>query len=296
MSKPSAEHLGDWAHHVVVRYGPSCSCCSDTPRSKRGRSAHARVQAYAGEHQSLDARLDAQEAAVEAVKRDEGSRMKLELKTNYDKMRRLTLHNKKSGAESSRERRTRALERAAQQQALLKRLAADEKRAEAKAWLLERRHNESMHLQRAAMYKQNVATTRANARSMQEHTLQSRKREAMKERANDVLVDQEKARILAANKELVAYTYRSKFATHKEANEWGASTLLQFRSDYFGRGDPVFGEDGEPPLALPPPAQLQPPVTPSSASALPMSPQPMSPPPMSPPDVSSGPASPSNVS
>ena len=30
----------------------------------------------------------------------------------------------------------------------------------------------------------------------------------MKERANDVLVEQEKARILANNKELVAYTYR----------------------------------------------------------------------------------------
>ena len=36
----------------------------------------------------------------------------------------------------------------------------------------------------------------------------SKKIAAMKERANDVLVEQEKARILANNKELVAYTYR----------------------------------------------------------------------------------------
>ena len=49
-----------------------------------------------------------------------------------------------------------------------------------------------------------------------------------------MLVEQEKARILANNKELVAYTYRSKFASQREAEEWGASTLLQFRSDFFG--------------------------------------------------------------
>ena len=34
----------------------------------------------------------------------------------------------------------------------------------------------------------------------------------------------------------MAYTYRSKFASAREAEEWGASTLLQFRSDYFGAG------------------------------------------------------------
>ena len=50
------------------------------------------------------------------------------------------------------------------------------------------------------------------------------------------------ARILANNKELVAYTYRSKFASSREAEEWGASTLLQFRSDYFGTGGQVLGQ------------------------------------------------------
>lgn len=34
----------------------------------------------------------------------------------------------------------------------------------------------------------------------------------------------------------VPRTHRSKFASQREAEEWGASTLLQFRSDYFGTG------------------------------------------------------------
>ena len=119
--------------------------------------------------------------------------------------------------------------------ALLKRLAADEKRAEAKAWLMERRHNDALHLARAHSFRNSVESSRQNARKAQADSLSRRKVEAMKERANDSLVDQEKARILASNKELVAYTYRSKFATSKEAEEWGMSTLLQFRSDYFGR-------------------------------------------------------------
>ena len=100
-------------------------------------------------------------------------------------------------------------------------------------------------------FKQTVAQGRQNARSAQVRTFASRKVEAMKERANDILVDQEKARLLRSNKELVAYTYRSKFASHQEAEEWGASTLLQFRSDYYSRE----GLDGPPPLALPAPEE-----------------------------------------
>jgi len=215
--------------------------------------ARGRVEAAAGGYSSLDARLDAQEEAVDKGERAEGTRMRLEMKKIITETRNITLNDKKFGAESSRERRTRALERAAKQQALLKRLAADEKRAEAKAWLLERRHNESLHLEKAANFKMSVHECRANARTAQEMATAARKREAMKERANDVLVDQEKARILAANKELVAYTYRSKFASHKEADEWGASTLLQFRSDYFGQEPLPDLSDGQEPLALPAP-------------------------------------------
>ena len=89
------------------------------------------------------------------------------------------------------------------------------------------------------------------ARQAQAQTLASRKHDVMKERANDALVDQEKARLLASNKELVAYTYRSKFASHQEAEEWGASTLLQFRSDYFGREPGALTDSTtQPPLTI----------------------------------------------
>jgi len=197
--------------------------------------ARERVNVAAGPYKNLDARLDAQEEATDMQEREDGSRMKMELRRALDDMRNLTMQTKKAGADSQRDRRSRALERAAKQQALLKRLAADEKRAEAKAWLMERRHNETMHLSKAQNFKAQVADSRVNARNAQQGLLHLKKVEAAKERANDVLVDQEKARILASNKELVAYTYRSKFASNKEAEEWGASTLLQFRSDYFGR-------------------------------------------------------------
>jgi len=158
----------------------------------------------------------------------------LRLAKLLEETRKLSLQEKRAGAVSSRERRSKALEKAAKQQALLKRLAAEEKRAESRAWLLARQHNESLHLSKARDFKQGVALTRQAARDAQEAQLTAKKIAAEKERANDVLVQQEKARILANNKELVAYTYRSKFASQREAEEWGASTLLQFRSDYFG--------------------------------------------------------------
>ena len=200
--------------------------------------ARARVDTAAGPYKNLDERLDAQEEAQDQSEREEGSRMKHELRKALEDMRTLTMQTKKMGADAQRDRRARALDRAAKQQALLKRLAADEKRAEARAWLMERKHNETMHLAKAQNFKAHVAGARANARAAQQGLLNLKKNEAAKERANDVLVDQEKARILASNKELVAYTYRSKFASNKEAEEWGASTLLQFRSDYFGAGSP----------------------------------------------------------
>jgi len=196
--------------------------------------ARHRVQEAAGPYKNLDARLDAQEEQQDKAERDEATREKLRLSNLLDQTRKLNLKEKREGAVSSRERRSKALEKAAKQQALLKRLAADEKRAESRAWLLARQHNESLHLSKARDFKLNVVQSRQNARDIQEAQLANKKIAAMKERANDALVEQEKARILANNKELVAYTYRSKFASQREAEEWGASTLLQFRSDYFG--------------------------------------------------------------
>lgn len=222
--------------------------------------ARGRVNEAAGPYKNLDARLDAQEAAVDAQEREEATRDRVALKASLLSVRNLTLNEKQMSAESSRRRRTFALERAAKQQALLKRLAADEKRADAQAWLMARRQNEVIHLTKAQNFKSNVAMSRQNARDAQFASLSRRKDEARKERANDVLVEQEKARILASNKELVAYTYRSKFASANEADEWGASSLLQFRSDYFGRaptseaGDSTVGS----PLGLPAPQVLPP--------------------------------------
>ena len=201
-------------------------------------AARQRVETAAGPYKNLDARLDAQEEATDKVEREEATRERVRLHQAISDMREFNLANKRAGAVSSRERRSKALEKAAKQQALLKRLSADEKRAEAKAWFLARQQNEDMHLHKARTFKSHVANTRENARMASAAILTNKKLEAMKERANDVLVEQEKARILANNKELVAYTYRSKFASAREAEEWGASTLLQFRSDYFGAGVP----------------------------------------------------------
>ena len=218
-------------------------------------NARQRVDNAAGPYKSMDERLDAQEAAADKVERDEATRDRLRLSKAIDDMRKTSLADKRAGAVSSRERRSKALEKAAKQQALLKRLAADEKRAEAKAWLLARQHNESLHLNKARDFKAQVAVTRQSALDAKEMQITNKKIAAMKERANDVLVEQEKARILANNKELVAYTYRSKFASQREAEEWGASTLLQFRSDYFGAGlgsPGGMGGPDSPPMIMPP--------------------------------------------
>jgi hypothetical protein len=195
--------------------------------------ARQRVNNAAGGYSSLDARLDAQEAQADKEERDEATRDRLNLQAAIEGMRRTRLSVNRAGASSSRERRAKALEKAAKQQALLKRLAADEKRAEAKAWMLARQQNEDMHLSKARRFKEHVHESRMNARNAQEQIFNNKKLSAWKEK-NDMIAENEKARILANNKELVAYTYRSKFASAREAEEWGASTLLQFRSDYFG--------------------------------------------------------------
>ena len=205
-----------------------------TNQAQLYETARQRVEVAAGPYKNLDARLDAQEEAQDKAERDEATREKQRLTKALEQMHSLNMQERRAGAVSSRERRSKALEKAAKQQALLKRLAADEKRAESRAWLLARQHNESLLLSKARDFKEEVAKSRQNARDAQEAQLARKKIAAMKERANDVLVEQEKARILANNKELVAYTYRSKFASQREAEEWGASTLLQFRSDFFG--------------------------------------------------------------
>ena len=127
--------------------------------------ARQRVDTAKGGYGSLDERLDAQEAAVDQTEREQATRDHKELQLAVASMRNMNLSDKRAGAVSSRERRSKALEKAAKQQALLKRLSADEKRAEAKAWILARQQNEDIHLSKAREFKAHVRQARATPRS-----------------------------------------------------------------------------------------------------------------------------------
>ena len=124
-------------------------------------NARQRVESAAGPYRSLDARLDAQEAAVDQAEREAATQERERLQKTIENMRALNLTQKRAGASISRERRSKALEKAAKQQAELKRLAADEKRTEAKAWLLARQQNESLHLSKAREFKHHVRKRRS---------------------------------------------------------------------------------------------------------------------------------------
>lgn len=113
---------------------------------------------------------------------------------------------------------------------------ADGKRQEAASWSERRQQQEDEYLSRARANKAEAERTKASARAEKASVLRQRRAAASRERANDVLVTEEKARILASNRKEVAAVYSKRYVSRSSASRWEGSPLHRLHTAAFWGG------------------------------------------------------------
>jgi hypothetical protein len=173
----------------------------------------------------LDARLDAAEERQDEKERQEGRRMREALAKALETLRTTGLRDRKKRCADIRKESATALQQANEAPRSAAAVLGEQKRQHAMNLLSRRQRNEAEYLQRARANKERAKEARNNARANTDAMLSARRRDANREKANDVLVTEAKAKILEANRREVAEVYRSRFAAPKAAAQWDASPL-----------------------------------------------------------------------
>lgn len=180
---------------------------------------------------ALDARLDAQEAAVDEEERRVATMERKELMRQVEDVREANLLEKRDKAIGVRESTVRGLAAAQMDAAQAKKMAAAAKRADSEAWKAEKERNQLAQVVRASVGKAAADTTRSNVRKTGEQMTNERKAIVVrekKERMIDYTVAAEKSKILNANREQVERQYRSKFANATESEQWETIPLRRW--------------------------------------------------------------------
>ena len=105
---------------------------------------------------ALDARLDAQEAAVDAEERRLATAGRIELMRQVEEVRQTNLLEKREKAADVRETTTKAVAEAQDAAAIAKKLAAEAKRTDSKTWARQKETNKEEQKLRAAIGKNTV--------------------------------------------------------------------------------------------------------------------------------------------
>jgi len=180
---------------------------------------------------ALDARLDAQEAAVDAQERAEGTLARNEVLRQVEEVRQKKLLENRKVAQLSREQTERAVADAAQQVAIKKKLAGQVTRQDSQAWKAEKQHQDGLYQIRADVGKSAAITTRELKNKNMDEMFREKKQAVTrdkKERAIDYTVAEEKAKQLQMKRETVERKYRSQFAAQDEAEKWNTVPLRRF--------------------------------------------------------------------
>jgi len=130
-----------------------------------------------------------------------------------------------------REGTTKSVAAAQEDASAAKKMAAAEKRANSMQWAQEKERNRMAQVARASLGKAAADTTRANLKKSHEQMTNERKADVMrgkKERMIDYSVAQDKAKLLASNREQVEKRYRSKFANAAESQQWETIPLRRW--------------------------------------------------------------------
>ena len=180
---------------------------------------------------ALDARLDAQEAAVDAEERRLATIDKLELQRQVEDVREANLLDKRDRAEYVRETTQRAVALAREDAAAAKKLAAAAKRADSAQWALEKEQNRLAQAARASVAKAAADETRAGMKKSGEQMATERKAMVMRDKKASMVdhtVAQDRARQLASNREVVEKRYRSKFADATQSQQYETVPLRRW--------------------------------------------------------------------
>ena len=180
---------------------------------------------------ALDARLDAQEAAVDQEERVQGTMMRMEVKRQVEEVRQQMLMENQFVAALSKAQTEAAVLDAAKQVAIRKKLAGQVTRQDSIAWKAERDQINGLYAIRADVGKSAAQTTRELKNKNMDEMYREKKRSVTrdkKERAIDFAVAEEKAKQLQAKRDFVERKYRSQFAAQDEAEKWNTVPLRRF--------------------------------------------------------------------
>jgi len=194
-------------------------------RERRQAEYEQRMRERVDEAKALDARLDASEAAQDARERAEGTASRMAVAHALEKVRTRDLSVRRQLSARVRTETHQALQTSSTIPTAMASRLAEEKRQQALAWSSRRHEQEDQYLARARANKAAAEMTRANAKAGRAAVLSKRKQAASRERANDVLVAEEKARVLNSNRREVAAVYSRRYVSKTAASRWEGSPL-----------------------------------------------------------------------
>jgi len=131
---------------------------------------------------ALDARLDAQEAAVDAEERRIASMERAELMRQVEDVREANLLEKRDRALQVRATTTRAVASAQEEAASAKKMAAAAKRADSEAWAVEKERNRRAQSARASVAKAAAEATKTNLKKSSDTMTTERKALVMRDK------------------------------------------------------------------------------------------------------------------
>lgn len=165
------------------------------------------------EANQLDSRLDAAEAAMQAREREEGTKARLHVAQAVVDTRAQILEDKRLAVSTVQSARPGAL---SARSACFSPGRGRDKREASKSLARQKQENEEGYLSEARANRAKAEGQRTLTRKALLALLKVRRKHAIHERANDTLVKEEKARILASNRQEVALIYKKRFASKDE--------------------------------------------------------------------------------
>jgi len=196
-------------------------------REKNTKKAEADGRKLVEATRERQKRMNSQEAAQDKKERDEGTRDRLALEEAFKNERAAIIEAKRAKVAKVKmdvapEHIQKSLKWAAQQRTG----SAQDKRKQQAMLKSSRRRNREGHLEKAKAIKGDVNAIKENAKKMAEELKAKKAVNASHERANDHLVEQEKLRVLARNKEEHRKVYEKRFASGKAASQWESTSTL----------------------------------------------------------------------
>jgi len=169
------------------------------------------------EAKALDARLDKQEEEQDAKERQEGTEAKQESRSLLLQRRKEMLERKRAVVEAIREATMQGRDQSRQTVESRREAVKKAEHAHQDRLRSQREVNRTRFFDKASKTKLEVVKVRNNIKTERELLYQEKAAHAHKERSNDYLVDEEKARVLEENRQRVARVYSGLYANSEQA-------------------------------------------------------------------------------